>query len=76
MKKTAFNRIAVGGAGRARPPRHHARQELTTALDAAFAERGRFQLIEFMAPPATARPRCSAFRQEFTCFGRGRAVAG
>ena len=48
---------ALGGRGH----RVHTRRQFKAALDAAFAERGRFQLIELMVPPGDSTPMLQRF---------------
>ncbi|QEA13739.1 indolepyruvate/phenylpyruvate decarboxylase [Comamonas flocculans] len=48
---------AIGGRGQ----RVRTRREFKAALDAAFAERGRFQLIELMIPPGDSTPTLKRF---------------
>ncbi|QXL85694.1 indolepyruvate/phenylpyruvate decarboxylase [Comamonas sp. NLF-1-9] len=48
---------AIGGRGY----RVQTRREFKAALDAAFAERGRFQLIELMIPPGDSTPTLKRF---------------
>ncbi len=48
---------ALGGRGH----RVHTRAQFQAALDAAFAERGRFQLIEMMIPPGDSTPTLKRF---------------
>lgn len=48
---------AIGGRGH----RVRTRREFKAALDAAFAERGRFQLIELMIPPGDSTPTLKRF---------------
>ena len=50
---------ALGGHGQ----RVHTRAEFKAALDTAFAERGRFQLIEMMVPPGDSTPTLQRFSQ-------------
>ncbi len=49
----------LGGHGH----RVHTRGEFKRALDAAFAERGRFQLIEMMVPPGDSTPTLKRFSE-------------
>lgn len=49
----------LGGRGH----RVRTRAGLKAALDAAFAERGRFQLIEFMVPPGDSTPTLRRFSE-------------
>lgn len=48
---------ALGGRGH----RVHTRRQFKAALDAAMAERGRFQLIELMVPPGDSTPMLQRF---------------
>ena len=50
---------ALGGRGH----RVRTRREFKAALDAAFAERGRFQLIELMLPPGDSTPTLRRFAE-------------
>ena len=50
---------ALGGRGH----RVHTRRQFKAALDAAFAERGRFQLIELMVPPGDSTPMLQRFSE-------------
>lgn len=43
--------------------RMHTRAQFKAALDAAFAERGRFQLIELMVPPGDSMPTLRRFSE-------------
>ena len=49
-------------------------KEFKAALDAAFAERGRFQLIEFMVPPGDSTPTLQRFSEGIRAL-RARAAA-
>ena len=50
---------ALGGRGH----RVHTRAQFQAALEAAFAERGRFQLIELMVPPGDSTPTLRRFSE-------------
>ncbi len=50
---------ALGGRGH----RVHTRAQFKAALDAAYAERGRFQLIELMVPPGDSTPTLKRFSE-------------
>ena len=60
----------LGGRGH----RVTTRKEFKAALDAAFAERGRFQLIEFMVPPGDSTPTLQRFSEGIRAL-RARAAA-
>ncbi|EHL23010.1 MULTISPECIES: thiamine pyrophosphate-dependent enzyme [unclassified Acidovorax] len=62
---------ALGGRGH----RVHTRAQFKAALDAAFAERGRFQLIELMVPPGDSTPTLRRFSEGIRAL-RARATAG
>lgn len=61
---------ALGGRGH----RVHTRAQFKAALDAAFAERGRFQLIEMMVPPGDSTPTLQRFSAGIHAL-RARAAA-
>ncbi|OGB13915.1 MAG: indolepyruvate/phenylpyruvate decarboxylase, partial [Burkholderiales bacterium RIFCSPHIGHO2_12_FULL_65_48] len=62
---------ALGGRGH----RVHTRAQFKAALDAAFAERGRFQLIELMVPPGDSTPTLRRFSEGIRAL-RARAASG
>ncbi|MBW7833470.1 MAG: indolepyruvate/phenylpyruvate decarboxylase [Simplicispira suum] len=62
----------LGGRGH----RVTTRKEFKAALDAAFAERGRFQLIEFMVPPGDSTPTLQRFSAGIHALRARAAVAG
>lgn len=61
---------ALGGRGH----RVHTRAQFKAALDAAYAERGRFQLIELMVPPGDSTPTLRRFSEGIRAL-RARAAA-
>ncbi len=61
----------LGGRGH----RVTTRKEFKAALDAAFAERGRFQLIEFMVPPGDSTPTLQRFSEGIRALRARAAVA-
>ena len=61
---------ALGGRGH----RVHTRAQFKAALDAAFAERGRFQLIELMVPPGDSTPTLRRFSEGIRAL-RARAAS-
>ena len=61
---------AQGGRGH----RVHTRAQFKAALDAAYAERGRFQLIELMVPPGDSTPTLRRFSEGIRAL-RARAAA-
>ena len=61
---------ALGGRGH----RVHTRAQFKAALDAAFAERGRFQLIELVVPPGDSTPTLRRFSEGIRAL-RARAAS-